>query len=138
MFSEKYAGVKPSLMFLRNHTEQLRKYADPSTEFNGQIVFYKEHMYVVHAVNKVEDEGAAYMVIKRVPLADKLDFLPNDIAEEDFQFLSVVQELKHVSIESAGASSGKKPSGSDLNEESISMLKYYIHQAESSRKVEII
>lgn len=75
--SERYKDSSPSSMFVLNHMDTLRKYVDKTKEFKGEVVFYKDNVYVFHTENKIATDGLAFIAIKSAALSDKLDFLPD-------------------------------------------------------------
>ena len=82
MLSERHKSSHPMDMFHQNHMEQLRKYVDKTEEFTGEMVFYENQAFVLKPDNMLAAEGAVYMNIKAISMADQLDLLPSDVDEE--------------------------------------------------------
>lgn len=69
VLSERHKNSHPMDMFYQNHMEQLRKYADKTEEFLGEVCFYENQAFVLKPDNYIASEGNCYMNIKTINLA---------------------------------------------------------------------
>lgn len=102
ILSERHKNSHPMEMFHQNHMEQLRKYVDKSEEFTGEVVFYENHAFILKPDDLLATEGAVYMNIKSITLADQLDLLPSDVDDEQHEanMITKAGEFKYFNVDS--------------------------------------
>jgi len=111
LLSERYMNSQPSQMFNLNHKDTLRKYVDKTKEFKGEILFFKNNVFVFHTDNNIKRDGMCYLSIKQVSLVAILAFLPDgDVDYHNHEFSNVLGggSMRYITVEAGAPGSPPK------------------------------